>query len=154
MPIVKTVKGDLIAMFKDRQFHEIVHGCNCFHLMGSGIASQIAMEFPEAAKVDKLTKYGDIKKLGTYEAAETVNGFIVNMYTQFQPGRVPKKQDLYDAIKKGFIELDGGFRSPIPWKVGIPLIGAGIAGGNWPKIAKIINEVTPNLDIIVVEYQV
>jgi O-acetyl-ADP-ribose deacetylase (regulator of RNase III) len=122
--------------------------------MGSGIAAQIAKEFPEAYEADKkFTKYGDINKLGSYELAATDFGFIINMYTQFHPGRVPRKQDLYDAIRKGFIAIDSPCAKDKIWSVGIPLIGAGIAGGNWEKIKKIINEVTPNSQITVVEYE-
>ncbi|WWS23940.1 hypothetical protein vBKpnAMK2_00291 [Klebsiella phage vB_Kpn_AM_K2] len=35
----------------------------------------------------------------------------------------------------------------------IPKIGAGIAGGDWELIEKLINLATPDIDIMVVEYE-
>ena len=45
--IIGTVKGDLISIFKSGAGH-LIHGCNCFHTMGAGIARQIVREFPQA----------------------------------------------------------------------------------------------------------
>lgn len=52
--IIGTVKGDLISIFKSGAGH-LIHGCNCFHTMGAGIARQIAQEFPQALETDKMT---------------------------------------------------------------------------------------------------
>ena len=61
---MKQRNGDLIRMFSGGEFDLIVHGCNCFHTMGAGIAGTIAKQFPYAAKVDReCTAYGDITKL-------------------------------------------------------------------------------------------
>jgi O-acetyl-ADP-ribose deacetylase (regulator of RNase III) len=153
MPIVKTVKGDLLKMFREGHFNEIVHGCNCFHNMGAGIAAQIAREFPDALAADKAGfDYGDKSKLGDYTVVGTQYGLIINMYTQYNLGRVRNKKSLYDTIRIGFQRLDKDGDINDGWKIGIPLIGAGIAGGDWDTIKGIINEATPNSQIIVVEY--
>ena len=52
---MKTVKGDLLAMGKDGTFDIILHGCNCFNVMGAGIAAQIAAQFPDAKLADDET---------------------------------------------------------------------------------------------------
>lgn len=62
--IIGTVRGDLISIFKSGAGH-LIHGCNCFHTMGAGIARQIVREFPQALETDKMTAYGDPDKLGT-----------------------------------------------------------------------------------------
>ena len=31
---MKTIKGNLITMAKEGKFDVIVHGCNCYHVMG------------------------------------------------------------------------------------------------------------------------
>lgn len=151
MPIVKTVKGDLLQLFREKHFDEIVHGCNCFHAMGAGIAAQVAQEFPQALEADKLSVYGSKDKLGDFTTVETECGYLTNLYTQYRLGRVKDKQELYTAIRKGFEALECA--EDQDWHVGIPLIGAGIAGGDWEEIKRIINEVTTNLQITVVEYE-
>lgn len=156
MPIVKTVPGNLLKMFKDDEFDIIVHGCNCFHTMGSGIAGQIAKEFPEAFAKDRLTsRHGDRSKLGWYTYALTLHGVIVNGYTQYYPGQCPKTL-LYRSIGEVFQRLsddvDFFYRGKKEILVGIPKIGAGIAGGDWPVIEGIIDGVSERLSITVVDF--
>ena len=83
---MKTIKGDLIKLAKDDNFDVIVHGCNCLHIMGAGIAKQIKHHFPSAYLADLKTPYHDQSKLGTisYTTVKTnsnkplvvVNGYI------------------------------------------------------------------------------
>jgi O-acetyl-ADP-ribose deacetylase (regulator of RNase III) len=159
MPIVKTVKGDLLKLFKDGEFDAIVHGCNCFHTMGAGIAAQISKQFPVAFSQDvKHSKHGDRNKLGTFTTAWTAFGLIVNAYTQFYPG-IEDQDVLNKSIKEVFAGLDSQIRFFIDKDVdkdnalvGIPRIGAGLAGGDWETIEGIINGASPRLSITVVEY--
>lgn len=139
------VNMDLLESFQHSDFDAIVHGCNCFHTMGAGIAKEIARKFPESLKEDKKTEFGDWSKLGTYSTCETVYGTIVNAYTQYRPGRCPLGQ-LYDNIKSVFTKLNTDFAGK---SIGIPKIGAGIAGGIWDEIAEIIQKATPNVNIYV-----
>lgn len=153
-----TFPGNLLDLFDAKKFDAIVHGCNCYHLMGAGIAGQIAERYPEAYEADKATLVGPVK-LGTYSKALIVRngvtlGHIINMYTQDQPGR-SSQAVLSASIRQGFRtlnfkrqELTG--RRPV---VGVPLIGAGIAGGDWDLHAELINEVARDLDIVVVTYK-
>lgn len=141
------VNADLIDSFIHNDMDAMVHGCNCFHLMGAGIAKSVAEKLPEAYEVDKkYTQYGDWEKLGTYSSCEYSFGTVINAYTQYTPGFVRPKQQLYDNIKSVFKLINENFSGKV---IGIPKIGAGIAGGEWDKIAKIINESTPNVKIIV-----
>lgn len=143
--IMRTVKGDLLKLFKDGRYDIIVHGCNCFNTMGAGIAKQIKQQFPKAFIEDCKTKKGDLNKLGTY----TFSDNVVNAYTQYEYGRGKTNVD-YNAIKKVFTKINEDFKGK---KVGIPKIGAGLAGGDWDTIKKIINKVTPNIEIEVVQYE-
>lgn len=151
MPIVKTVKGDLIQMFKNREFSAIAHGCNCFHIMGAGIAGQIAKEFPEAYKADLQTSRGYSMKLGRFSDVMTPYGRIFNLYTQYRPGVEPPRQ-LNNSILMAFDALDQEFGGDPAYLLGIPLIGCGIAGGDWNYIKTIIDVQTPRLNVCVVEY--
>lgn len=141
-----TKKGNLLTAFANGEVNTIVHGCNCFHTMGAGIAGQIAKLYPGAFDVDKTTPYGDIRKLGTYSLFTTPdNGDIINAYTQFKPGK-ENPYYLYASIEEVFRQINFDFANKT---IGIPRIGAGIAGGNWNTIFNIIAKVAPNVNIIV-----
>lgn len=158
MPIVKTVKGDLLKMFKNGDFDAIAHGCNCFHMMGAGIAAQISEQFPIALEVDKRqTILGDQRKLGDYTKALTGHGWIINAYTQYRPGW-ESPETLYKSIGSAFERINRYVSPGIELcgigelRLGIPKIGAGIAGGDWGVIEGIIEYSSPRLSITVVEW--
>ena len=145
---MKERNGDLIRMFSGGEFDLIVHGCNCFHTMGAGIAGTIAKQFPYAAKVDReCTAYGDITKLSNSSIAHVGEGRnIVNMYTQYLPGK-----DLYmNALVLGFQKLSKQIHTTE--RIGIPAIGCGIAGGDWEELAPIIADIMRGHNITYVEY--
>lgn len=148
--IIDTVKGDLIALFKQGNGH-LIHGCNCFHTMGAGIAAKIAKEFPQALEIDKKTIRGDAGKLGGFNVwHHTVNGYNwmgINLYTQYRPG--PNAE--YSAIIRGFEQLNFAFEGTVkPFY--IPKIGCGIGGLEWECVEEIINDFAPDINIVVVEY--
>lgn len=156
--ITRIIKGDLIVEFMKMKYDAIVHGCNCFCTMGKGIAKTIKLKFPEAFEEDCKTVVGDRKKLGTYTKADVSNKlnkpetYIINAYTQYDYRKTYGGSDInvdYDAIKNVFSSLNKDFAGK---KIGIPKIGAGLAGGDWDKIAEIINSVTPDVDIELVEF--
>lgn len=133
-------KGDLLALALDGRFDVIIHGCNCFCTMGGGIARVIQEEFPEAYAADLVTAKGDRNKLGDFTCATvTRNGrelTIVNGYTQFHFHGAGVLVD-YDAVRRLFAKIKKGFSGK---RIGYPKIGAGLAGGDWVKLAIIIDE--------------
>lgn len=136
---MKKVKGNLIKLGKKGEFDVIIHGSNCFCQMGAGIALQIKNQFPEAYAVDLETNKGDRTKLGTFSYAE-IDRFekpliVINAYTQYH--WKGKKNADYDAIRSVFHLIKENFPG---LKIGYPMIGAGLAGGNWKIISSIINE--------------
>ena len=143
---MKQIEGDLVALARKGQFDVIVHGCNCFHNMGGGIARIIARTFPEALSADHETAKGDPAKLGTTsKATVTCDAHrltVVNAYTQFDyhgPGPLVD----YDALFRAFgavAEAHAGAR------IAYPMIGAGLAGGDWAKIAPLIDTALDGLD--------
>lgn len=133
---MKTIKGNLITMAKEGKFDVIVHGCNCYHVMGGGIARQIKDNFPEAYEADLASPKGDIKKLGTYTKTELGNLTIVNAYTQYSYGYGTRQVD-YDAVRKVFKRIRLKFSDK---KIAYPMIGAGLGGGNWNTISEIIDD--------------
>lgn len=153
---MKTIKGDLVRLALEGKFDVIVHGCNCFCTMGKGIAKTIKQEFPEAYEADTDTKYGDAKKLGTFTQARIVSAklgtrpfMVVNAYTQFDY-RGPGPNVDYDALRNAFRSIKRAFPR---MRIGYPMIGAGLAGGDWKKIAAIIDEELAGEDHTLVEFQ-
>lgn len=169
MPINNVIEGDLIKLAKEGRYTEICHGCNCQNNMGKGIAPLIAKAFPAAKEADQATKKGDSGKLGSYSLAsiEGTDLTVFNLYTQ----------DRYNAVGENVVHLDytalrlafkrlnkqvkankeanayESFECFSEQVMGIPLIGAGLGGGDWNKIEKIINEVTPDINIELVKFK-
>ena len=146
------IKGDLIKLALDGNFDVIIHGCNCFCTMGAGIAKSIKNEFPQAFKADLATIKGDKTKLGTYSSVcinqNNYKIIIVNAYTQFHWWGNGCKAD-YNAIKNVFSAIKKNFHGK---KIGYPLIGAGLAGGDWNVISKIIKTELKNENHTLVKF--
>ena len=62
----KVIHGDLLSLGENGEFDVIIHGCNCFHIMGGGIAQSVKEKFPTAYQADLQTQRGNPEKLGTY----------------------------------------------------------------------------------------
>jgi len=150
---MKVTKGDLIKKAKEGEFDLIVHGCNCFCTMGAGIAKGIKSEFPEAFDADQETTEGSKEKLGTCSYAkikrEGINLIVVNAYTQFNYHGPGIKID-YDAVRSCMKWIKENFEGK---RIGLPKIGAGLAGGDWEIISQIIEKELAGEDVTLVEYQ-
>jgi len=146
---MKEIKGDLIELAKQGKFDVIVHGCNCFNTMGSGIAPQIKNAFPEAWEVDQKTSYGDYNKLGTFSKAKHGDLTIVNAYTQYRYGR-DKIHLSYDALRQCLKGIKSEYKGK---RIGLPLIGAGLGGGDWKLIKSMIDDELEGMDITIVHYK-
>lgn len=150
---MKVTKGDLIKKAKGGEFDLIVHGCNCFCTMGGGIAKGIKKEFPEAFDADLATPKGSKEKLGTCSLArierEGIDLIVVNAYTQFDYRGGGVKVD-YDAVRSCMKWIKENFEGK---SIGLPKIGAGLAGGDWERISRIIDEELSEEDVTLVEYQ-
>jgi len=143
---MKYVEGDLVKSASD--YDVIVHGCNCFCTMGAGIAKTIRDKWPEVYEVDCKTSRGDINKLGTYTMCDVGGVIVVNAYTQYRyTGHKPVD---YDAIKTVMQRIKKDFAGK---KIGMPLIGAGLAGGSWSKIESIISEELKGEDVTIVKFK-
>ncbi len=149
---MKIVKGDLIKFALEGKFDVIVHGCNCFCTMGAGIAKAIKNEFPESYEADCKTEEGSKEKFGTYSYATIErNGneiTVINAYTQYDYKGPGMKAD-YEAIRSVFKKIKSTFSGK---RIGYPKIGAGLAGGNWEQISKIIDEELIDEDHTLVEF--
>jgi len=166
---MKQINGDLIKLSLEGNFDVIIHGCNCFCRMGRGIALQIKEIFPEAFNADKKYSYpGDMNKLGNYsysikqlESSDTrlfksldelnqiKNLIIINAYTQYGHNPIDKPLD-YEALTLCLRKINNKFAGKT---IGLPLIGSGLAGGNWVIIEEIIKTELKDMDVTIVHYK-
>jgi O-acetyl-ADP-ribose deacetylase (regulator of RNase III) len=163
------VDGDLIKLAKEGMFDVIAHGCNCHSTMGAGIAPQMAKAF--GCDRFGMELYGsDVNKLGNIDyqqfiltkltADDIKNGnfkpelTVVNAYTQFNYGRNHTDGDLrplsYEALTLCMKKINVIFAKK---HIGLPKIGAGLAGGDWDKIKSIIQKELVDCKVTVVNYK-
>lgn len=134
---MNVVKGDLLEMGRNNQLDIIVHGCNCFCVMGGGIAAQIAQQFPDAYQADQETVRGDPGKLGTYTIGMHGRLVILNAYTQYSMSREGQDVFEYHAFQRVLDKISVRFGK---WRIGLPLIGMGLAGGDADRILPMIEQ--------------
>ena len=94
------------------------------------------------------------QKLGNYTYFELPNGKIgFNIYSQFDyRGRNVGKMDLdYGALEKGLTGVCLELVNRDLQTLALPLIGCGLAGGNWNIVEGILNRVS---DLIKVDFVV
>lgn len=148
--------------------HVLIHGCNAKGVMGSGVAKTVRDDYPVAYDTyrDAFLQHG--LRLGTVIWANCPDRQvgdrlirakrIGNAITQADFGRDPGRVYVdYEAIRAVIrtVEVDVRWsqmsRDP-EWHihaVAMPLIGAGLANGHWPTIAKIIEEETQSFTPVV-----
>lgn len=143
---MKTVKGNLITLAEQGEFDVIVQGCNCFETMGSGIAREIREKYPLAYQADlDYSVSGDYSKLGNYSVMlgkeVRVPFDIVNAYTQYDFSR---GHDVFEYVSFAMILQKLAYEYPLA-RVGFPMIGCGLAGGNEPRIMAMIQKFSDEL---------
>jgi O-acetyl-ADP-ribose deacetylase (regulator of RNase III) len=166
------IDGDLITLAKAGTFDVIAHGCNCHSTMGAGIAPQMAKAF--GCDRFSMELWGsDVNKLGNIDYQTVVLGentiwsledyknnrnepelIVVNAYTQFNYGRNHADGDAkplsYEALTLCMKKMNALF---VGKHIGLPKIGAGLAGGDWEKIKAIIQRELKDCQVTVVNYK-
>lgn len=133
--MIRYVKGDLL----NSNMKVIAHGCNCHGVMGSGIARQIRDRWPNVYEVYNLKYRVMGLELGTILPVLTPDGrVVINCMTQQDFGGDGKRYVDYDAIATCISAIDSSVGNWDVSEVGFPMIGAGLAGGDWNTIETII----------------
>jgi O-acetyl-ADP-ribose deacetylase (regulator of RNase III) len=166
--MINYIDGDLIKLAKEGNFDVVVHGCNCISTMGAGIAPQMAKVF--GCDKFEMELWGPtIQKLGNIDYRTFVLGenaiwdlleyknnrnepevTVVNAYTQNHYGKNFGIPFDYNAFRICLIKINDIFKGK---HIGMPKIGAGLAGGDWDKISRIIEEEITNCKVTVVNYK-
>jgi len=133
----------------------IVHGCNAQGAMGSGVALVIKNKWPVV-----YTDYRDMHERYGLELGDVIFShveqelFVANAITQeyyrgCKWGPVKDVHVDYEAIGRAFAEIADFFNDhpEIEKNLHMPLIGAGLAGGDWDTIEQIILETLKDTNI-------
>lgn len=145
---IKYKKGDLVRD-AERDFDVIGHGCNCYCTMGKGIALDIKKKYPRAYDADRATAFGEKMKLGRCSVWNNDDITILNMYTQWDFKGSDIKAD-YNVIRECMKRVKECYSGK---KIGLPLIGAGLANGDWSIISLIITEELLGEDITIIIWE-
>lgn len=164
----KEIEGNLFDELDN--FDVIAQGNNCFCVQGAGIAPQFVKRFKtNEYPMEALWTEGDYNKMGQIEALyhsrdgkyglRDVRGArcglaVVNCYTQyhyFVRGLTSPILIDYDALRLCMRKIAHQFKGE---RIGLPAIGAGLAGGDWEVIKKIFQEeLATDCDVTVVIYK-
>ncbi len=134
--------GDLLAS----RCNVIAHQCNCFSMMGAGIAKTIKERYPAAYEADCHDARKPKERLGGFSVGFDPKDkrLIANLYGQYRAGRIGRKTN-YDALASAWINFLIYLRSTpphiqAPMMIGVPYnIGCGLAGGDWNIVRKILD---------------
>ena len=165
---MQTRKGNLL----DIKRGIIVQGCNCQGKMGKGVAQSIRDAYPSIYRAYTAFHEKGRLKLGTTQNCVSVldgqtpwaklhkdalcsdlpEGLvIVNAMTQNFYGKDGKLYADYDAITSAFARIRMLARdSGLP--VYFPLIGCGLAGGEWAEVAPRIDTALGDIEGTLIEY--
>ena len=143
---MELIQSDILTGLDADEKTLILHGCNCHHTMGAGIAKYLRIKFPQIYIADiQQTVKGDVTKLGTYSTAiisPTLH--ILNCYSQFNwSGRTPVD---YAAIESCFKLIAQEYKG---WSIRMPKIGCGLAGGDWDIVEQLVAYYFIDFDVTV-----
>lgn len=143
--MINYVQGDLFEAKVDL----IAHGCNCRNGFGSGVAFHMSKKYPKA-KAEFHDKFEDEGwRLGDVQFINLIDKdhkWVANCATQYAYLPRGVKHADYDAIRMAMTRVKEFCKSK-NLSVAIPKIGAGLAGGDWAEIEKILEEVFSDYEI-------
>lgn len=146
----------------------LVQGCNAQGAMGSGVARLIRDVYPvvfteyRQAYLDNGLALGEVVAVQVppvnYLGTDYPERIIFNAITQEYAGNEDVRYVSYDGIAKSVevindyvVALEGG--NAAPWndlpEVSLPLIGAGLARGDWHVIARLIETLSVKFQPVV-----
>ncbi|WP_431267165.1 macro domain-containing protein [Dankookia sp. P2] len=131
----------------------ILHGCNARGSMGAGIALAIRQRWPKAfAQYRRQFEEAGLA-LGTVQVVDCGDKVVLNAITQvdYSARRAGPVLARYDAIRAVMrqVNLLAWLTATVPeaaavlgrlQRIGMPLLGAGLARGRWSAIAPLIEE--------------
>lgn len=130
---IQYIRGDLFST----DIKHIVHGCNAQGVMGSGVAAIIRNNYVAAYQEYMNLHRRRGLQLGEIQAVSSNGKVIINAVTQDKFGG-PQRHANYEAIAVAMEQINDMFYTVPNGRVALPLIGAGLANGDWNVISAII----------------
>lgn len=161
MSRIKTIKGNMLTGVKEGY---MLNGCNCQGVMGSGLAKEVKERFPEAYEdyrewyCSGRLELGEVQYIPLYEwtdADDKYEGdfFLVNCMTQEYYGTGKRHLD-YEALATCIEKINhSALEDNAPRVLNFPMIGCGLAGGNWEIVKTIIEECAPDMELVYWEFR-
>lgn len=144
---IEQIEGNLLGF--PNGINILCQNCNCHAIQAAGIALQIKKRYPKAYSADWEFHNKNNDYLGKFSFARVGNErYIVNLYGQDKFGigaRQVNYEGIYSAMELLFQDLNQEYpkidlkNGPI---IGFPYgMGAGLAGGSWPIIYSMIEDI-------------
>jgi len=163
----KEVEGNLFELALSGEFQVIAQGNNCFCAQGAGIVIPFKKHFHTDKFKMELSGEGEINKLGQvdWELFTIVDGkvhdwlpdggdfdlYVCNCYSQYHYGKNHLDgTDMpidYEALTLCMRKLNHKFKG---LRIGLPFIGAGLAGGDPDIIRGIFKKEFKDCDVTLV----
>jgi O-acetyl-ADP-ribose deacetylase (regulator of RNase III) len=145
--MIKHIQGDILSTPSG----VVVHGCNAQGVMGSGVAKALRDKHPSCFRVyrEAYESQGNKLHLGDIHPSQVSDTLhIVNGITQMYYGRTPGRVYVdYDAVAS-VMRKSGALAKELGLPLVFPLIGCGLAGGDWARVSKIIEDACPDVEKI------
>lgn len=123
----------------------IAHCVNAQGKMNAGIARDIRYRFPEAYQAYTLAYRERRLKLGYVIGATSGDKIVLNIVGQEYYGRDGRRYLDYPALRKAIKAINRNIREPVAF----PMIGCGLAGGDWKIVSDILETESTNFQPIV-----
>jgi O-acetyl-ADP-ribose deacetylase (regulator of RNase III) len=141
--VIVYVQGDILASSE----LVVAHGCNCSGGFGSGFAKSVADKYPQVKEGylhrhnTRGWKLGDVQLINVGDGSGRI---LANCGTQYKYGKPDQGPYVsYPAIREITKKLVESF----PQGFAMVKIGAGLAGGNWDIIERIVNEESGTIEV-------
>ena len=135
-------KGDVFAS----PYKFILHGCNAQGVMGAGFAKRLREEHPFAYKQYREAHETRGLNMGELIIVRAGKRVIIHAITQKYYGREARRYVSYDAIANAMAALEEALYGET---IAMPMIGSGLAGGDWNVISSIIESELKTIQPIV-----
>ena len=153
-------KGNVVSALENGEVNIVFQICNTQHIQSAGVALALTNKWPQVLEVDKETPK-DESKLGIWSTAKVGDdAYVVNGYCQTGIGCDPKdplsRNVRYDVWFDCLYKLNKTLTEKGlagKYKLGMPWVGCGLAGGSFSIVKSIIEEVFGESELEVIVYK-
>lgn len=137
-PMVRHFEGDITEQL-GKSVEVVAHGCNCKGSYAKGVALALANRWPKSKEAYMRAHRKGFLRPGFGQFVPVKEGLVANLMTQDGYGRGGPHFD-YQAAENVLSRLKTHCKAK-GLRIGIPRIGAGLAGGDWNKIEQMLERV-------------